>query len=227
MRKIIDISSDFFEISENAPGLHPSGRIYYGGDQAWFEDPVLKAAGCGVIAATNVYIHGFLHSESGRVRIGKKEYMKVADAVCRYVRPAQIFGIPMGIWPSTSFIGMMKEFMNSVGERIGFIKFSPSSDIKVLTQNIIDGLNEGMPLFLLIGITSRFKNLYLEYPGGYRVLAGDASMHWVIVLGLYESDNEYYLKTSSWGGILYIKLSDWKKSRWPSKILRMKREGRI
>lgn len=248
----MDISSVFFRIADTS---EQGGRVhYFGGNQSWFDDPIGRAAGCGTIAATNVWIQNFLCRDENFVRrqrlleaeysvkeqlssqkiaakkgrmhkqgiltLDRSEFMQIAYMVRRFVRPARVFDVPLGIWPSSSFIRMFRKLLESRGEKVEFSKFSPSSNTEKLVRNIIESLQMGNPLFMLIGVSDRFRKLNLEYLNQKEVVAEDASMHWVLILGIFEMDGEYYLKTSSWGGILFLRLKDWQKGFWPNKILR-------
>lgn len=235
MQDIIDISSDFFIIKEDAgeSGKYhknsenvgiSSETCFYGGDQAWFSRKILRESGCSIIAATNVSIQCFLYAGRRGVCITKADYMKVATQVSLFLKPMQIFGISLGNWPASRFIKQLREFLQSIGERVEFSKFSPSSDTNALIQEMMQSLKKGIPPIMLIGASNRFRHLRLEYLDGHHGISEDAAMHWVTILGLYEMYGEYYLKTSSWGAILFIKLRDWQRGFWPSKILCMRKE---
>lgn len=60
-------------------------KIYYGGNQEWFEDRWAKMAGCASVCATNVYVY---YLQENKIYT-KKEYLAYQNYIYEYVKPGK------------------------------------------------------------------------------------------------------------------------------------------
>lgn len=192
--------------------IRDGNRIFYGGNQMWFEKKCNQDVGCGVIACTNT----LLHMDSAMrsiLHISKLNYMSLAEKMARkYFWVIPFFGI--NGWSLS--IGMNRA-MKSKGYR-GCARWGclPQN----VDKNIDRMLSQGLPVTMSIGasfpyIMSGAKLTFYTKNGNKYVPSCETNAHYVSVT---ENTDDWY-KISSWGRCYYINKKEYrefasKKSNW-------------
>ena len=182
----------------------------YGGNQAWFPYKFLKNSGCGVISATDL----FLHME-GKESITKQQYLQAAKKIWLQYLPV----IPgFGMNGLTLMNGINRYFYK---KGYPYQAFWAISGKKMLAR--IDGmLSENLPVILSVG--PNFPNIFGKQKLTFYIKSGDGKYvpsvktkaHFLTVTGR----DGIYLQISSWGKQYYIDIREYREYvKWYSSPL--------
>ncbi|MDO4788426.1 MAG: hypothetical protein Q4A19_04635 [Johnsonella sp.] len=209
--------------------IYDKDRIFLGGDQSWFGKERLKKSGCGIIAAANIFIQLSAKPYFSRLyeknegKTGKEEYIRFMEKLSLFIKPFYFLGISFGIWNSFALIRGIKKYAKTQNLRLRFEKRYPRQNYEKTRNWLIGNLNEERPLFILIGLSTRFFNTKVSYIGGGEVSGQNLALHWMSVRALLCDDaGEEYLEVLTWGGLARIRFKDWQKGFWPQALFCMK-----
>lgn len=173
----------------------------YGGNQAWFPYKFLKNSGCGVISATDL----FLHME-GREKISEQQYLQFAKKIWLQYLPV----LPgFGMNGLTLMAGINRYFYK---KGLPYQAFWAVSGKKMLAR-IDCMLSENLPVILAVG--PNFPNVfgkrklmfYIKSAEGKYVPSIKTKAHFLTVTGR----DGIYLEISSWGKQYYIDIREYRE----------------
>lgn len=172
----------------------------FGGNQDWFRDPFMRLGGCGAASACDTCINLALYDGKEYLypynihKIVKEDYIKFSIKMKPYLRPRL-----EGIKTLELFIDGFRKYLADVGEsNIQLEEFSgemPAHKAKDIIRKQID-LGIPIPYLLL-----KHKNVNFE----------DYVWHWFLLVGYEEYENEFYVKTATYGHYDWFSLDElWK-----------------
>lgn len=173
----------------------------YGGNQAWFPYKFLKNSACGVISATDL----FLHIE-GKETIDEQQYLQFARNIWLGYLP--VFpGFGMNGW--TLMAGINRYFYK---KKLPYQAFWGASGRKMLSR-IDRMLAEDLPVILSVGpnfpniFGKRKLTFYTKTNDKRYIPAVKTKAHFVTVTGR----DGIYLQISSWGKKYYIDIREYRE----------------
>ena len=193
---------------------------YDAGSQMWFsaqkrfgQDTRLHHYGCGVIAMTDfcTYKHLLERTEDrqeyrNRIRHMERCYMHIFPG----------FGISPYFY---SFYANWYYRIKGIPYRFGRIWLwgNRKQREKKLCKKITGQLRADLPLIFAAGpaIPGPWKNsripLYRQENGQLTESGQKVKSHYMTILGLYEDQEQLYMKIATWGEIRYMRLTDYMK----------------
>ena len=206
------------------------GEYAYGGRQRWWEgeNEKIRESGCGAIAMANVEIYLALYNDKfynseicDNVIDNIVQYQFYKDYVNRRVSEAYNITL-LDVTPWDMETGMCEYILKNGKELTYSVKWAKSQDDIVVNNNIIEMLNNNIPVVasyynLLGSINEELGEglaLYRIDENYFKLYDNIYSHYYTIteVLKKYNSRKQqyiYYYKISSWGKELYIKCEDW------------------
>lgn len=217
--------------SENFVEIIDGPRVYYGGNQAWFDFTVGKYGACSTVAVANTaaYLAG-QYSKYCRLfncrssKITKFDFKDHMTRVYQYVKPMKVpwidkntpalkvgkgyFGWTFGLWRVSTLVKGFQEFARFHGVELEPWYCTGNGDRESIIRFIKDGLSKNSPVLLLIGCNPKLKNCLIHSPRGK--WTHSCSRHWVTITELREdkASGITSVKVSTWGGYSRLDLKD-------------------
>lgn len=204
-------------------------KIFYGGDQAWFDFTVGQHSGCGTVAAAN--ITAYLAGQQMELRnlyhlpdLQKEHFLTHMMELYDWVKPWKVpfvqrnrppwksFGWGFGVWPPYWFARGVKQFARSRGICMEDRRISSRCSMEELTGFIRDNLERDCPVAMLIGRRPRYERELVERPDGHKWMQTHFSMHWVVITMLKMREENVMVKVSTWGGYSWLDLEAWHRA---------------
>lgn len=167
----------------------------FGGNQDWFRDPMMHLGGCGAAAACDVCINTALYDNKAHLypydtkKLGKEDYIKFAMKMKPYLRP-RIHGIDT----LEIFMDGFQDYLKDVGDQDLQLTGCPGDvSVKEAVREVKTQIDRGIPIpFLLL------KHEDVNYK--------DYVWHWFMLVGYEEFEDDFYVKTATYGGYRWISL---------------------
>ncbi|UWV47677.1 C39 family peptidase [Acetivibrio thermocellus] len=232
-------NTDFLKIVDD-------GKVYYGGNQNWFQKYTQSFGGCGPTAAANILAYMAMTDpkfaklyEYDLKNITKADFVKFMEEVYKYVTPLEVpvfshmsdkkgkqAGIPsLGITGLAAFAKGVEKFAKSRGIKLK-AKWSgekPTFDNAV--SYIREGLRKNRPVVLL----NMFNPVSMQWsdPETSKIKSMTYERHWVTITGMIENrkTGEVTLEVSTWGGKATLSFNelynnmDWNEMIFPAGII--------
>ena len=196
-----------------------SGKVYYGGDQGWFESTVGQDGGCGTVSGANIATYMAKYRTDCRnlypdslSSITKTDFINHMNEVYKYLTPKKIptpkGDLALGIWPLNSFIKGFERFVNANNVGVKAHRNSNQYTNDNVKRYIKDGLKINSPVALMIGFNTKTTNIEVTAPD--ETWVQDISLHWVTITAIKEDliKNKTTVKVSTWGGYAEMDLND-------------------
>ncbi len=235
MKIIKAIKDNFIEIKKD-------NRIYYGGNQSWWdeEDNMLQVYGCGIIAMCNIEL--YLKNqcevsatiESSTVELYYDNYKQYVNDRCR------VYGLyrgkllaKIGLVPWRMVRGIKKFLCNDLSYNMDKIevKWAPTKRSKNIMYYIEDMLDHNIPIatsYFTFKKKDKIQFFIYDEKDNCLILKQRCNSHYFNITGIVEFENEgdKYFRISSWGKLYYIRVEDWiRKLSYFSNILYIRTGG--
>lgn len=169
----------------------------YGGNQDWFRDMTMHMGGCAAASACDVCINLALHKEKGNLypyniqELNKEDYIRFAMVMKPYLKPRF-----EGIKTLRIFIDGFQKYLEDIGEQNLIMEEFPGEWPEEKAKNEIrKQIDQGMPIpYLLL----RHKNVNMK----------DFVWHWFLLTGYEEFENDFYVRTATYGNFSWFSLSE-------------------
>lgn len=171
-------------------------RVYYGGDQEWFEDKVYRRVGCATVSAANImaYLSNKIEYSSLNKHKGfsKFDFINHMNELAKYIVPDPSIGIISALY----FIEKVESFSKSRLISLNSKWISNVESFENICTFIKEALNKDMPIAMLM-----YKNEKLK----------DYDWHWMTITKYYRNNEHTYVKVSTWGECKIIRLEEFYK----------------
>ena len=159
-------------------------RKFYGGNQEWFHNEVLKKVGCSIVAAANItaYIAKSMNSTYlyNYKDMSLNSFIEHMEDISKYIIPDPLKGVT-----SVSYFNeKVLEFAKDRGVILRENYILNNNNFLETKEFIKKALMEDKPLALLMLNNSVLKEF---------------EWHWVTITKLFEGKEKTYLNFSSWG----------------------------
>ena len=169
----------------------------FGGNQSWFRDPVMKIGGCAAAAACDTCLNLELyHNKKGlypyaATSLNKEDYISFSTTMKPYLRPR--IG---GITKLKIFVKGFEKYLKERGhETIKASAFEGDRHWMNAAGAIQNQIERGITIpFLLL----RHKNSKFRF----------YTWHWFLIVGYEEIENEFYVKTATYGNFHWVSLQE-------------------
>lgn len=196
---------------------YPSILGSYGGSQSWFADKVMRAGGCGVVAAGDLLLYLSMHRKAcrneeahsiiqGDGSISKPRYGQYLKRLRRHYFPLlPRFGMPY--WVLT--VGLNRFFIKydiPLRARWGVWPWK-------LLRSMEKMLSDELPVILAVGpnfpwfLRKEKLTFYNRKEDGSFAAAARTSAHYVVVTAVEDGN----IRISSWGREYWIKWEEYKQ----------------
>lgn len=192
-------------------------KVYYGGDQDWYESNLARNGACGTVAAANMTAYMASTNDKYKKLYGyesftKKDFLAHMNEFYKYLSPCKIpfTEQPLGIWPLSKFERGMKKYAKSCGVNLKPVHKYVAYNKKNTTKYIKSGLKKDLPVALLLGMNHRFDGKKVVQPNGETWNQGSFALHWMTITEIKEDNikKKTTIKVSTWGGYAYLDLED-------------------
>lgn len=187
---------------------------YYGGNQSWYQDPMAVAGGCGTVALSN--ITAYLAKANPKYKKlypypdwSKAYFLEHMKNLYQFVKPyyLPIFKKPIGIWFKGKEARGMKNYCRSKGVDIRVVDLKRPYTKQKVVDFIRSALARDLPVAMLIGFNPKMKQIDHVMLNG-RHYQESFQTHWVVITQLKESEDQAWVKVSSWGGYAQLSIED-------------------
>lgn len=169
----------------------------FGGNQSWFRDPIMKIGGCAAAAACDTCLNLELnHNKMGLypyapTSLSKEDYISFSTLMKPYLRPR--IG---GITKLKIFVKGFEKYLKERGhENIKASAFEGNRQWINAADAIRNQIERGVTIpFLLL----RHKNSKFRF----------YTWHWFLIVGYEEIENEFYVKTATYGNFHWVSLQE-------------------
>ncbi len=189
-------------------------KVYYGGNQEWYDTKLARSAGCGAIAASNIL--AYMAAKNPRLRAlypygdwEKRNYLHFMNRLYGYLRPWRFFHIPLGLWHPFLLSGGILAYGRERGIALLARIYKGPWRAAELSAYIEEALEKDLPLALMVAFSGK-KMKVISAQGQH--LQGAFAFHWVTVCGLEQEREGQRLWVSSWGGRYSFLLQDYLRS---------------
>lgn len=165
---------------------------FYGGDQEWFHDPMMKLGGCGAVTACDCCIYFDLYKGTklypfDTKHVTKKDYIKFGMIMKPYLRPRW-----SGIDKLEIYEDGFAEFLSDKGcSAIGMKQLSGEESAEDARKALIRQIECGFPVPCLL---LKHKNPIFK----------DFEWHWFLLTGYEINDDKCKVKAVSYGEWLWF-----------------------
>ncbi len=178
----------------------------YGGNQSWFQDPMMKLGGCGAATACDSCICLALNKEKASLypydlhRLTKEDYIRFAMKMKPYLRPRM-----QGINTLELFIDGFAKYLSELGEeRVRLEAFSGDNTLDKAKEVIREQIENNNPIpYLLL----RHKSYSMKH----------LVWHWFLVIGYEEFEDEFHIKIATYGNYSWLSLKELWNTGYPDK----------
>ncbi len=178
----------------------------YGGNQSWFRDPMMNLGGCAAATACDsaIYLATYYKKENccpfDMKELSKENYIRFASQMKPYLSPR--IG---GIRTIEIFMEGLQKYLTEVGETgITLEGLQGTESLEKAKMSIRTQIDHGMPVPYLL----------LKHKG---VNFRDYTWHWFLLVGYEEYEEDFFVKTVTYGGYRWFSLQELWETGYPEK----------
>ncbi len=220
-------NNDFVKIKDEY------GKIYYGGNQEWFEKKIARGSACGTVCAANIcsylamsdskYSYLYKYDEN----LGKNYFLRHMNDVYKFLKPIVLFKLPkffrnrkllgfyiedylsLGIPSAPYFVKGLEKFAKSRGVNLQSIVFDKPWSRAKAREFIREALEKDKPIALLNLFNNKLGRVETVGSNGESYFAS-YEHHWVCITGMsiHKNTGKVYIKVSSWSCEAVLDLDD-------------------
>lgn len=173
--------------------LTEGNRVFYGGNQTWFEDRVLKKVGCSIVAAANLIAYKALKENNEQLftykDTSKSNFLKLMDSIGKYIVPNENIGVISTLY----FIDRMEKYFKDRKIEVNPKWITTEYDINQFEGFIYNELQKDKPILLML-----LRNWKLR----------EVDWHWMTITRIFKCNDVVYVNVSTWGEKRIIRLYD-------------------
>mgnify|MGYP004551215047 CR=1 FL=1 len=179
--------------SEKIIEIAEGNRVFYGGNQEWFENDKLKKVGCSIVAASNLIAYKALKNNDDKLfnfkDRSKGNFLKLMNSVFEYLVPDEKIGIISSLY----FIDRMESYFKDKGVKVNPKWITTEYKYEEFENFIYREIGEDKPILLML-----LKNVKLK----------DIDWHWMTITRIFKCNDIIYVNVSTWGEKRVVRLYD-------------------